>query len=110
MTVDDVLAIADSGYPDGAVGLHYRALRKGHKHGSNKAGDTLALAVAVELKETQDDLAAEAEGGEVSSGERLRDAISKMETYRADVEGVIEALTAKLVEGDPKDDETNDPA
>jgi len=108
VTVDDVLKIADEGYPDGAVGQHYRALRKGHLHGSNKVGDTLALAVAVELKETQDDLAGEAEGGEVSSGERLLDAISRMETFRDEIEGVIETLRGKLKE--TPDDESDDVA
>jgi len=96
VTVDEIMKVVDSGYPDGAVGLHYKALRKGHQHGSRQAGDTLALAVATELKETQDELDKDADGGEVSSGERLYDAIQKMEVFVQDIEGVLRALRTKL--------------
>ncbi len=110
MTVDDILSIADSGYPDGAVAVHYAALKEGHRHGSRMVGDTLALAAAIELMETQGDLSEDMEGGEVSSGERLSDAISKMETFANEINGVINALSLSLNAEKAQSDERSDTA
>ena len=77
MTLNGIIGIADTAYPDGLVGQYFRD--PGGEH-----GDPLAGFVAAELKDTYD--------GEATDAEQLDTALSAMKTAICELQDVADAL------------------
>ena len=77
MTLNGIIGIADTAYPDGLVGQYFRD--PGGEH-----GDPLAGFVAAELKDTYD--------GEATDAEQLDAALSAVRTAIRELQDVADAL------------------
>lgn len=77
MTREQIIAIADEAYGDGLVGLY-------HDEPTGDHGDTLAKFIAIELRETYE--------AEAADAEQLWEAHRVMKSARNELMGVEEAL------------------
>ena len=88
MTLNELINIASAAYPDGLIAVEYWDFKRECPRRNPKGGDTLALFIALELKDTYDP--------DASAVEQLETALRAIARARGDLEAVSAALTAEL--------------
>lgn len=88
MKLEEIIAIADAAYADGFVGEYFDP--KTQKAKELKLGDTLARFIVIELCETYDSKASEAD--------QLNEAQRVLAMARDELESVIVAFGNKMIE------------
>ena len=84
MTLNQLICRAASVYPDCYV-LEYWDLEKSEPRKNRMGGDTLALFIALELKDTYD--------ADASDGEQIATAVKVMQTAADDIQAVAHSLS-----------------
>ena len=88
MKLNELIGIASAAYPDGWIATEYWDFKRERPRRNPKGGDTLALFIALELKDTYDPDASDAQQIEV--------ALKALTKAQGDLEAVSTALAGEL--------------
>ena len=88
MTLNEVINIASAAYPDGLIAVEYWDFKRECPRRNPKGGDTLALFIALEIKDTYDP--------DASDEQQLEAVLKDLSRAREDLEAVSAALAGEL--------------
>ena len=88
MRLNELINIASAAYSDGLIAVEYWDFKKECPRRNPKGGDTLALFVALEIKDTYDP--------DASDKQQLETALRAIARARGDLDAVSAALTSEL--------------
>ena len=88
MKLNELIEIVSAAYPDGLIAVEYWDFKRQCPRRNPKGGDTLALFIALEIKDTYD--------SDATDEQQLETALRAIERARGDLDSVSEALTKEL--------------
>lgn len=88
MKLNEMIEIVSAAYPDGLIAVEYWDFRRECPRRNPKGGDTLALFIALELKDTYD--------ADAADEQQIETALRAIERARGDLDTVSAALTNEL--------------
>ena len=88
MTLNELIGMASAAYPEGWLATEYWDFKREQPRRNPQGGDTLALFIALEIKDTYDPDATEEQ--------QLETALQALATARGDLEAVRAALAGEL--------------
>lgn len=88
MKLNELIEIVSAAYPDGLIAVEYWDFKRECPRRNPKGGDTLALFIALEIKDTYD--------SDATNEQQLEMALRAIERARGDLDAVSEALTKEL--------------
>jgi len=88
MKLNELIEIVSAAYPDGLIAVEYWDFKRQCPRRNPKGGDTLALFIALEIKDTYD--------SDATDEQQLETALRAIERARGDLDTVSEALTKEL--------------
>jgi len=89
--LNELINIASAAYPDGLIAVEYWDFKRECPRRNPKGGDTLALFIALELKDTFDP--------DATDGQQLRAALRAIERAQGELAAVGGAFTVVLEKG-----------
>jgi hypothetical protein len=90
MQLNALIEIVSAAYPDGLIAVEYWDFKRECPRRNSKGGDTLALFIALELKDTYD--------ADATDEQQIATALRAIERARGDLDAVSAALTGELEE------------
>jgi len=88
MKLNELIEIVSAAYPDGLIAVEYWDFRRECPRRNPKGGDTLALFIALELKDTYD--------ADATDEQQIETALRAIARARGDLDAVSTALTMEL--------------
>ena len=88
MKLNELIEIVSAAYPDGLIAVEYWDFKRECPRRNPKGGDTLALFIALEIKDTYD--------ADATDEEQLATALRAIDRARGDMDAVSAALTGEL--------------
>ena len=88
MRLNELIEIVSAAYPDGLIAVEYWDFKRECPRRNPKGGDTLALFIALEIKDTYD--------ADATDEEQLATALRAIDRARGDMDAVSAALTSEL--------------
>ena len=88
MTLNELITIASAAYSDGLIAVEYWDFKRERPRRNPKGGDTLALFIALEIKDTYD--------SDATDVQQIETALRAIERARGDLDAVSGALTGEL--------------
>ena len=88
MKLNELIEIVSAAYPDGLIAVDYWDFKRQCPRRNPKGGDTLALFIALEIKDTYD--------ADATNEEQLATALRAIDRARGDLDAVSAALTGEL--------------
>ena len=88
MKLNELIEIVSAAYPDGLIAVEYWDFKRQCPRRNPKGGDTLALFIALEIKDTYD--------ADATDEEQLETAGRAIDRARGDLDAVTVALTGEL--------------
>jgi hypothetical protein len=88
MKLNELIEIVSAAYPDGLIAVEYWDFTRECPRRNRKGGNTLALFIALEIKDTYDP--------DASDEQQLETALRAVERARGDLDAVNAALTSEL--------------
>ena len=88
MKLNELIEIVSAAYPDGLIAVEYWDFKRQRPRKNPKGGDTLALFIALEIKDTYDP--------DAMDEQQLETALRAIERARCDLDAVSGALTGEL--------------
>jgi hypothetical protein len=88
MKLNELIRIVSAAYPDGLLAVEYWDFKRECPRRNLEGGDTLALFIALELKDTYD--------ADASGKQQIETALRTIERAQVDLEQVIKALYNEL--------------
>ena len=88
MRPNELINIVSAAYPDGLIAVEYWDFKRERPKKNPKGGDTLALFIALEIKDTYD--------ADATDEEQLETAGRAIDRARGDMDAVSAALTGEL--------------
>ena len=88
MKLNELIEIVSAAYPDGLIAVEYWDFKRECPRRNPKGGDTLALFIALEIKDTYD--------ADATDEEQLATALRAIDRARGDMDAVSAALTSEL--------------
>jgi len=86
--LNELINIVSAAYPDGLIAVEYWDFKRECPRRNTKGGDTLALFIALEIKDTYD--------SDATGEEQLETALRAIARARGDLDAVSAALTGEL--------------
>ena len=87
MTLNELINIASAAYPDGLIAVEYWDFKRECPRRNPKGGDTLALFIALEIKDTYDP--------DASDEQQLETVLKDLSRARGDLEAVSTAVAGE---------------
>jgi hypothetical protein len=88
MKLNELIEIVSAAYPDGLIAVEYWDFKRECPRRNPKGGDTLALFIALEIKDTYD--------ADATDEQQLDATLRAIERARGDLDAVSAALTTEL--------------
>ena len=88
MKLNELMEIVSAAYPDGLIAVEYWDFKRECPRRNPKGGDTLALFIALEIKDTYD--------ADAADKQQIQTALRAIERARGDLDAVSGALTGEL--------------
>lgn len=88
MKLNGLIEIVSAAYPDGLIAVEYWDFKRECPRKNPKGGDTLALFIALEIKDTYD--------ADATDEQQIETALRAIERARGDLDAVGAALTGEL--------------
>ena len=88
MKLNELIEIVSAAYPDGLIAVEYWDFKRQCPRRNPKGGDTLALFIALEIKDTYD--------ADATGEQQIETALRAIERARGDLDTVSAALTKEL--------------
>ena len=88
MKLNELIETVSAAYPDGLIAVEYWDFKRECPRRNPKGGDTLALFIALEIKDTYD--------ADAADEQQIQTALRAIERARGDLDAVSGALTGEL--------------
>lgn len=88
MKLNELIETVSAAYPDGLIAVEYWDFKRECPRRNPKGGDTLALFIALEIKDTYD--------ADAADEQQIETALRAIERARGDLDAVSGALTGEL--------------
>jgi hypothetical protein len=88
MKLNELIEIVSAAYPDGLIAVEYWDFKRECPRRNPKGGDTLALFIALEIKDTYD--------ADASDEQQMEEVVRVLTRAQGDLAAVGSALTAEL--------------